>query len=266
MDWAVCFVFQENNTSTWWLSVSDLFYQGHDNEDAVEYVSEDDLYSLPSSDGEVDPKKKSKNNKQYNTEASMEGFKFNLGMEFATVNHFRTTLKEYFSSINREYKWVFNDKKRRRAKCKKDDCGWVMYARVQLKDNTSFRVNTMVDKHDFGLVYNNKHATSAWLSKHFLEHFRINPNLKYSGFMELTSKTKFSHTTSSVFYGVKKKAMQMLEWSVKEQYAILEDYCKKLIHTNPVTTTLLKTTMIDGNRVFERVYVCLKACKDGFKK
>ena len=32
------------------------------------------------------------------------------------------------------------------------------------------------------------------------------------------------------------------------------------------TTALLKTSLIDGKRVFERVYICLKACKDVFNK
>ena len=32
------------------------------------------------------------------------------------------------------------------------------------------------------------------------------------------------------------------------------------------STALLKTSLIDGKRVFERVYICFKACKDGFNK
>lgn len=32
------------------------------------------------------------------------------------------------------------------------------------------------------------------------------------------------------------------------------------------TTALLKTNLVNDQRVFERVYICLKACKDGFNK
>lgn len=53
---------------------------------------------------------------------------------------------------------------------------------------------------------------------------------------------------------------------MKDQYVILDDYSKQLTTTNSGTTTLLKTTLVDNKRVFERVYICLKACKDGFNK
>ena len=29
---------------------------------------------------------------------------------------------------------------------------------------------------------------------------------------------------------------------------------------------MLKTSLVNGNRIFERVYICLKACKEGFNK
>ena len=32
------------------------------------------------------------------------------------------------------------------------------------------------------------------------------------------------------------------------------------------STALIKTSLVDGKRVFERVYICLKACVDGFNK
>ncbi|XP_062112397.1 uncharacterized protein LOC133823577 isoform X1 [Humulus lupulus] len=38
------------------------------------------------------------------------------------------------------------------------------------------------------------------------------------------------------------------------------------METNPGSIALLKTNLVDGQRVFERVYICLKACKDGFNK
>lgn len=32
------------------------------------------------------------------------------------------------------------------------------------------------------------------------------------------------------------------------------------------TTAILKTDLVDDKQVFERVYICLKACKEGFNK
>lgn len=42
----------------------------------------------------------------------------------------------------------------------------------------------------------------------------------------------------------------------------VSSYLKK----NPGTTAILQTSLVEEKRVFERVYICLKACKDGFNK
>lgn len=157
-------------------------------------------------------------------------------------------------------------KKRPGAKCRGLGCKWVIYARVQNSDNRTVRINTLVDKHNCGIVFDNKHVTSPWLSKHFMEQFRLNPSMDYQSFREMTSSTKFSNVSKSTFYRAKKKARELLEGSIKDQYAILDDYCKQLTATNPGTTAVLKTRFIGGKRIFERVYISLKACKDGFNK
>lgn len=82
----------------------------------------------------------------------------------------------------------------------------------------------------------------------------------------MTSSSKFSHITDWQFYRTKKKAREILEGSVNDQYAILDDYCKQLLETNLGTTAIIQTTLVEEKRVFETVYICLKACKDGFNK
>ncbi|XP_062100812.1 uncharacterized protein LOC133806743 [Humulus lupulus] len=257
-------MFANANPATWWHSVTDGCSQADPNDDEGAYVSEEDLQSLSSSDEDGNARRRKRSNNQFNHATNMDNFIFKLGMFFAIVDQFRTALKEHFIKINREYVWLANDQRRVRAKCKSEGCNWVIYARVQLSDKRSFRVNTLVDRHTCGLVFNNKHATSNWLAKHYLEQFRINPNLTYTGFMQLTTRTQFSRTTRSTFYRAKNCAKVMLKGTIREQYAILEDYCKQLLETNPGSTSILKTRMQDGKRLFERVYICLKACKDGF--
>lgn len=62
----------------------------------------------------------------------------------------------------------------------------------------------------------------------------------------------------------KEEVQRDSEGSVRDQFAALEDYCKHLTSTNPGTTSLLKTTLLsDGQCIFERVYICYKACKEG---
>ncbi|KAL4333847.1 hypothetical protein GQ457_07G010930 [Hibiscus cannabinus] len=59
----------------------------------------------------------------------------------------------------------------------------------------------------------------------------------------------------------KKLALQMIHGNEDEQYEIIYDYLGELRGTNPGTTTICHL----DNRLFVRMYVCLQACKDGFK-
>ena len=96
-----------------------------------------------------------------------------------------------------------------------------------------------MDVHDCGIVFDNKHVNSTWLAKHFLDQFRLNPNMDYKGFKEMTTSSKFGHVMDWVFCRTKKKAREMLEGSVSDQYAILDEYCKQLLEKNPGTTAIL---------------------------
>ena len=122
----------------------------------------------------------------------------------------------------------------------------------------------MKPKHQCDIVLENKHVNAQWLGKHFLDQFRMHPNMDYSAFHQMTQNSKFSSVSNHQFYRARHTARIILEGSVKDQYEILEDYCKQLLETNPGSTAKIQTLLVDGKRVFEKVYICLKACKDGF--
>lgn len=109
----------------------------------------------------------------------------------------------------------------------------MIYAKVKNSDNKTIRINTLVDKHDCGIVFDNKLVTSRWLASHFLEHFRLNSNMDYTSFKSMAGAHNFSNVSKTKFYRAKNKAREALERSVKDQYAILDDYCKQLSLTNP---------------------------------
>ncbi|KAE8728599.1 hypothetical protein F3Y22_tig00004198pilonHSYRG00039 [Hibiscus syriacus] len=56
-------------------------------------------------------------------------------------------------------------------------------------------------------------------------------------------------------------ALDMVLGSHKGQYSKIYDYLGEIRSSNPGSTTILKL----DNRVFERMYICLQACKEGFK-
>lgn len=68
-------------------------------------------------------------------------------------------------------------------------------------------------------------------------------------------------------YRAKKAALQLLEASIKEQYARIRDYAAELKRVDPNTTIDIKCDFLDEEQlpVFKRMYVCLGALKMGFR-
>ncbi|XP_062099818.1 uncharacterized protein LOC133805665 [Humulus lupulus] len=246
----------QSDPRRWWRSVSDFCTQNVDDGDSDGICSKEKLHELKSDD-EFDA---GKNSKEFNLKTKMQNFQFVLGMEFATVKILRNAIREYFIEGDREYVFISIDSNRVRVKCKGANCEWMLFASIVNKtDAKTMRVKTLVDKHSCGIVLDNKKLTSTWLAKHFLEQFRLNPSMEYNAFREITAKTKYSRVSSWTFYRAKKKARKMLEGSVKEQYAILDDYCKRLLATNPCSTVKLKNDLDNGRRKFQHIYICLKS-------
>ncbi|XP_062074891.1 uncharacterized protein LOC133778892 [Humulus lupulus] len=225
----------QSDPRKWSRSVSDFCNQNLDDGDSDGIYFEEELHELKSDD-EFDA---GKNSQEFNPKTKMQNFQFVLGMEFATVTILRNAIREYFIEGDREYVFIANDSNRVRVKSKGANCEWMLFASIVNKiDGKTMRVKTLVDKHSCGIVLDNKKLTSTWLAKYFLEQFRLNPRPR--------------------------QARKMLDGSVKEQYAILDDYCKRLLATNPGSTVKLKTDLVNGRRQFQRIYICLKACRDGW--
>ncbi|XP_062093428.1 uncharacterized protein LOC133799427 [Humulus lupulus] len=249
------------NPSYWWASVTQLCQPNEDADDDDGIVSDEDLKSLSSGDEGCGPKK---TKKDFNPKSKFDDFKFMLGMEFATVELLRNARKEYFIAIDREFVYASNDSNRVRAKCRAIGCPWLLYASRLKNEGKTFRVQTLIDYHNCPLVINSRLANSTWLAKHFLEEFRMNSNMNYNTFRERVGKTKYNQVSNWSYYRALAKAKNLLEGSVMDQYAILDDYCRMLLATNPGSTTKIKTKTENGKKIFERVYICLSACKEGF--
>jgi hypothetical protein len=63
-----------------------------------------------------------------------------------------------------------------------------------------------------------------------------------------------------------REARELVEGSEKEQYGLVWDYAKELERSNPESTLKIDTIPLPNSPPqFQRFYVCLDACKKGFK-
>ncbi|XP_060966689.1 uncharacterized protein LOC115710774 [Cannabis sativa] len=164
----------------------------------------------------------------FNPETNTEDVDFKCYMEFATIDLLRKTVREHFIHNNKEYILLANDRQKFRVKCKAEGCPWMFGWQLTSKTSSEY--------------------IQTWITRHFRRSQRT-PNIQ-----------------SAVIYRAKDQVRKELEGSVIEQYAMLEDYFKQLLETNPGTTAKLKCEMQGDHRIFQRCYVCLHACKEDFKQ
>jgi len=59
-------------------------------------------------------------------------------------------------------------------------------------------------------------------------------------------------------------AYKNVEGSYREQYKLVYDYAHELLKSNPGSTMKVSVEDNEDKKIFRRLYVCLKACKDSF--
>lgn len=107
---------------------------------------------------------------------------------------------------------------------------------------------------------------TKWLANKFASIFRHGPSMKPSGLRDKAVErwgVKLSHDQA---YMTKRKAMKLVQGVGIEQFTYLRSYGQELLKSNPNSTVVIQYANSNGNHVFERIYVCLKACKAGFAK
>ncbi|XP_058224864.1 uncharacterized protein LOC131334019 isoform X1 [Rhododendron vialii] len=235
--------------------------QANDNEESDIEAQSDELISLNGSDGEEGREEPI----VFNPTSDMANPKFKVGMIFSTRKLFKAAVKEHAIKTAKAIKFVKNDSKRVRAACKKP-CPWSLLA-SKMQGLDSFQVRTYIYTHNCKRIFHNRQVTSTWLSNKYVETLRSNPSWQVKCMKDQVQKDHKVGVSRSQLYRAKSKAKEMIEGSHVEQYAKLPDYCEELRRTNPGSTVIMKTIEDEegGEKSrFERLYIALGACKEGF--
>ncbi|XP_028125572.1 uncharacterized protein LOC114322469 [Camellia sinensis] len=123
------------------------------------------------------------------------------------------------------------------------------------------------------IVYN-RQVNFTWLSKKYLETLKSNPSILVQSFKQIVQKDHKVGISRSQVYRTKRKAQELIEGSLMEQYAKLWDYCEEIKRTNPGTTIIVKEDdeesqngeheIDEAKPRFQRIFVCFGGCKQGF--
>ncbi|VVA36592.1 PREDICTED: transposon, partial [Prunus dulcis] len=161
---------------------------------------------------------------EFNPATDMADPEFEVEMKFSDCKVFRAAVREQFIKRNRDVVFVRN-------------CPWEIYA-SKMQHEKTLQVKKYEGEHTYGIVWENPTVKSSWLHAKYMETLKSNP------------------ISRQQVYRAKERALRQIEGIYTEQYSRIWDYCEELRKTNPGTTTKVQ--------LFQRLYVCLGACKAGF--
>ena len=209
----------------------------------------------------------------------MLDYKWVLGTLFSDREEFKAAITTYAVHNGVDVKIIKNDKIRVRAACK-DPCQWRAYC-AKLPNEDTWQLRKLYDEHSCPKDYKVSLMKSSWLAK------RLEPTVRETPNITLTSISNKAHRKWNVgvskmkAYRARRAAIELVDGSFREQYLRLYDYSHELMRSNPESTVKLQVqeTIVedrgDNNEEiyvdrpllpsFQRLYMCLKGCKDSFK-
>ncbi|KAK8631685.1 hypothetical protein V6N13_028467 [Hibiscus sabdariffa] len=173
------------------------------------------------------------------------------------------TVKQYVVLNEYNVRLKVNDSRRLQVVCKAG-CPWMIWAsRLHSKDinETTWQIKTYIGDHSCIRDTKNANCTARWLAKAYIYKWRVDPTYSTGSLQKDVQHDNILQVPLTKCSRAKKIALEMIHGNEDEQYGRIYDYIAELRGRNPGTTIICKL----DNRVFERIYICLQACKDGFK-
>nr|XP_027086445.1 uncharacterized protein LOC113708174 [Coffea arabica] len=188
--------------------------------------------------------------------------KFEVGQIFTCKQLFMKACKSHGVVHGRKIKFSKNDGRRATAYCK--DCSWKVSTAVML-DKKTFQIKSMQGKHSCGRTFDHGLANSTFLVDRYKKELAAMADMKVN---TLTDKVKTDvnvNISRWQAYRTKKKAESLVNGEHEAQYNKLRNYCREVKRANPGSNVFMTTVEDDeGEDRFERLYICLNACKTGF--
>ncbi|XP_014519664.1 uncharacterized protein LOC106776700 [Vigna radiata var. radiata] len=196
---------------------------------------------------------------------SMTDYKSEVGTIFNDKEDFKEAIRSYAIHTGRDLKFVKNDKCRVRVRCMggQKKCPWVAYCGY-LPTRKIWQLRKIVDTHACSRQLNIKMTNNKWLSHEIDKSLHDNPSIKVQVIRNKTLRKWNTNVSISKARRAKLMATNEREGDFKEQFRRIHDYGHEVLRSNPGSTVKIKVNSDNGEAIFERIYVCLKACKDNF--
>ncbi|XP_056687839.1 uncharacterized protein [Spinacia oleracea] len=149
--------------------------------------------------------------------------------------------------------------------CKqKRKCRFKLHAR-KLKGEDSWQIKSIRAEHICGWQYDNPKVTSKYLAERYLDDWMDEPNTKVKALIKRARRKVKSEIGYYKACRAKKLALKMIFGDAILEYARVWDYAAAIRKYNPGSTAVVKVQGIENPPpLFQRLNICLQACKEGF--
>jgi hypothetical protein len=201
-------------------------------------------------------------------ETDMDDPKLEVGQRFIHAKQFREAVRTFNLLKGKDVQFTKNDGDRVIGVCRSrgDGCPWRVYGSLVAGEMT-FMIKSFNPTHRCTRKYKSSIVTSRWIANRMIHKFRVQPNYPLKALYEDVKEKWNVDVSQTQLYKARRKARQQIEGKRKEQYKRLWDYCETVRKTNSGSCMLMKVERptLDIPPRFLRLYMCLAACKDGFR-
>ena len=188
----------------------------------------------------------------------MTDFSWDLGTYFTYKEAFKDAIRTYAVHSGRNLKLVKNDNSRVRVRYigAQEQC--------ELPSTSCWQLRKLNDVHTCARQFKVDLLSTKWLSGRLETSLSHNPKLRINDVRNKTVKKWNTSISKSKAQRAMTMVLKNVQGSFQEQYKQIYDYAHELMCANPGSTVKVKVEDMNGLKVFNRFYVCLKACKDNF--
>ncbi|KAK5794658.1 hypothetical protein PVK06_035897 [Gossypium arboreum] len=193
----------------------------------------------------------------------MSNPRLEVGMLFKSKHSLKEAAKQYGMLNSYFIKFPKNDLRRLKVVCN-EKCSWFIWdSRLNPNDPTdqTWQIRSSNPNHTCSKVYKNRNVTSAWIGEQYKEKFVANSDYSLKSLQQDVKRDFCCLVSLTKCRRAKLRALELIEGAHKAQYEKIYEYLLEVRTQNEGTTTICYL----DNRLFQRMYVCLQACKDGYR-
>ncbi|KAH0776822.1 hypothetical protein KY290_008233 [Solanum tuberosum] len=203
-------------------------------DEAASFETDPDAFSDDEEEVQQRERVKPRRRKKVNRvlfDASSQKVVWELGLVFECVNEFRSVVTKYVVAEHVAIEMYINEPTRVRVRCTVG-CPWVLFASFDSRTN-NFVVKTYNPVPKCDPTNRNKLCNSKFLSSHYSERIKEQPDIRIFEFQGLIKKELDLYVGRTVCRRARNKVLQELMSGYVLEFGRILDYKDELLRTNP---------------------------------